>query len=103
MELLGIEMMAGEYVVTWPVMGVYALTFAALGWMIGRQFELRAELQDQQGQLVESEKLASLGRMAAGVAHEVRNPLGVIRSSAEVLAEEVSGPDAEEACQFIVD
>ena len=103
LEVLGIQMFLGELVVTWPVMGVYALTFGALGYMIGRQLELRAELEAQQTQLVESEKLASLGRMAAGVAHEVRNPLGVIRSSAEVLGEEVESPDGLQASRFIVE
>ena len=102
-EVLGIEMRLGELVVTWPVMGIFALSFGGLGWMIGRQQELRRELETQQRQLVESEKLASLGRMAAGVAHEVRNPLGVIRSSAEVLGEEVDSDDGREACAFIVE
>jgi two-component system, NtrC family, sensor histidine kinase HydH len=32
-----------------------------------------------------NEKLASMGRMVASIAHEIRNPLGIIRSSAEIL------------------
>ena len=36
-------------------------------------------------QLQQSEKLASIGQMVATIAHEIRNPLGIIRSSAEVL------------------
>src|SRR5436309_9730576 len=42
-------------------------------------------LLDAQGQLVRSEKLASIGRLAAGVAHEVGNPLGAIGTYVEVL------------------
>jgi len=36
-------------------------------------------------ELHQNEKLASMGRTVAGIAHEIRNPLGIIRSSAELL------------------
>jgi len=35
--------------------------------------------------LHQSEKMASMGRMVSGIAHEIRNPLGIIRSSSELL------------------
>ncbi|MBN1542690.1 response regulator [candidate division KSB1 bacterium] len=44
-----------------------------------------AELNDMQQRLVLSEKLAVMGQLAAGVAHEFRNPLHIIRSSLYVL------------------
>ena len=52
--------------------------------------------------LMRSETFASLGRMAAGIAHEIRNPLFIIRTSAEKLKE--TNPErAAEIDGFIID
>ncbi len=51
------------------------------------------ELRKRQQQLVRSEKLASLGTMLAGVAHEFNNPLSNISSSAQILVEELEEKD----------
>lgn len=49
--------------------------------------KMRKDLEEAHLQLVESEKIASIGRMAAGVAHEINNPLSGILMYAELLKE----------------
>ena len=44
-----------------------------------------AERELLERELQQQEKLAGMGRMVAGIAHEIRNPLGIIRSTAELL------------------
>lgn len=55
--------------------------------------QMSRELKNRQQQLVRSEKLASLGIMLAGVAHEFNNPLSNISSSAQILIEELEERD----------
>jgi len=45
------------------------------------QAELIKQLQDTQAQLLQSEKMASIGQLAAGVAHEINNPVGYVTSN----------------------
>lgn len=61
------------------------------------------QLQKVQAEARRSERLAALGQLSAGLAHEIRNPLGVIKGSAEMLNQklEKSDPLASELAGYI--
>jgi two-component system, sporulation sensor kinase E len=48
-----------------------------------------SEVRDLTEQLMRADKLSGLGELVAGVAHEVRNPLGVIRASVQMMEQEM--------------
>src|SRR5690606_11369747 len=47
------------------------------------------ELQEAETQLVESEKMASLGQLTAGIAHEINNPINFVTSNVSPLRRDV--------------
>src|SRR5882757_2250718 len=55
--------------------------------------ETNRQLKQAQAEARRSERLAALGQLSAGLAHEIRNPLGVIKGSAEMLTQKLEGAD----------
>ncbi len=58
-----------------------------------------AELQRTRDRLVEEKSLAAVGRLASSIAHEIRNPVGMIVSSVALLRD--GGMDRDEACSIV--
>lgn len=68
---------------------IMAILFVVLYFIVARAdriMEARArERRNLEGQLNQARRLAGLGKMVASVSHEIKNPLGIVRSTAEVL------------------
>jgi len=67
--------------------------------IIERRAEERMRLKEQ---LSRVERMSAMGEMAAGISHEIRNPLGIIRSSAELLKKKVAKIDPANALPDII-
>ena len=62
---------------------------------ISERKRIEEELKTTQLQLIQSEKLESAGRLAAGVAHEVKNPLAIIQQGLAYISDAVSTTDGD--------
>lgn len=62
--------------------------------------ERTAELREMQVDLVKAEKLATLGQVSGGIAHEIRNPLNAVRTSAYYLRN-AQNPSAEKTIEHL--
>jgi len=72
--------------------------------MAGSLATNRAELLNAQQQVLQNERLAAIGQMAAGISHEIDNPVGVILGYAELLLEDLDAADPQrDDVQAIID
>jgi signal transduction histidine kinase len=90
----------------------FTASFIALGYFLGLTLETRVRerlaarrLADAELRVAHADKLASLGQLAGTMAHELRNPLAIIRSTVQNLDETLQPDDAEakQTCRFVLE
>jgi two-component system NtrC family sensor kinase len=78
---------AGRYVGVGEVLGLLGAMEQKVRHGADQLESAYVKLKSSQAQLIQSEKMASLGQMVAGVAHEINTPLGYVRNNIELLGE----------------
>jgi len=91
------SLFTGNFMILFVLTPYIAIALGA-GWF-GEVRRYKAELQAAHLQLIQTEKLDSLGRMAAGIAHEVKNPLMVILTGVKILSKR---PGADEKTHVLL-
>ena len=77
------------YKIMFTVLACFAVAFLS-GFLSEQTRRTRGELKDMEDHVKRVEKLASMGEMAAGLAHEIKNPLASLAGSIQILKEELS-------------
>lgn len=95
----------GNYTIKIPVnskdeLGYLCQTFNSMVAAIVERDNLLKE--DTQKQIVQSEKLASLGKLAAGIAHEINNPLTGVLTYSSILLEELKETEHKDDLEVVV-
>ncbi len=110
LALLGVEVRISGRNVALPVAAATELAFGAFGFFLGRAAEARASekrsletLAALQSRLLRAERLATVGQVASSIAHELRNPLAIIRSMVQNLGEAAQGEAPRRTCQQVLE
>jgi signal transduction histidine kinase len=73
------------------------------GGLVQREFRSRQKAEDMRLQLERSHKMSLVGQIAAGMAHEIKNPLASIKGAVEILChDETSGEDRNEFKAIVI-
>ena len=95
-----------QWLILATCLGSSTILFAMLQFFIAKAERTLAERMARnrklEAELHQNEKLASMGRVIASIAHEIRNPLGIIRSSAELLIRRTPEQEKGSATQRIL-
>lgn len=110
LALLGVEVRVSGRNVALPVAALTELAFGAFGFLLGRAAEARSAerrsietLAALQSRLLRAERLATVGQVASRIAHEVRNPLAIIRSMVQNLGETAEAETARHTCRQVLE
>ena len=100
------EISSFRYIILTTLLVIMGLLFLVLRQIVKQAEVILERRQEEQrsleAQLHQAERLAALGEMTAGVAHEIRNPLGIISSTAELLKQRLGKYEPQDRLAQII-
>jgi signal transduction histidine kinase len=100
------DILRDQYLLLLLSIGLIALLFVILLFIVQRGETIMKKREEERkkllGQLHQAERMASLGAMIASVSHEIKNPLGIIRSTADLLEKKVRQYDPENRLASVI-
>lgn len=83
--------------------GIFGLVGASINTLVSQMNEIYNQKQFLERELYQHDKLATLGKLIAGVAHEVKTPLAIIKTRIQIWQHELKKQSTDSKCEVITD
>ncbi len=97
-HILWSDLPTSRFISEWVEISFYFSSAALIGFLVERELSTRRKQHDAELQVAQSHKLSLVGQIAAGVAHEIKNPLMSIKGAADILTDQTTS--ASERAEF---
>lgn len=103
-QMINYRDLSGGQTTYYVVINVLVLALVALlvSYLVHRLTSASGELKEARFRVAQAERMAAMGHLAAGLAHEIRNPLSSISGSVQILRAGLQNEEDRELCEIVL-